>query len=272
MIVESSPLACPRCHGPLEVGDNGAPCATCDHRWPGDPHAAWLDLYDGPDIQLDGIGPKAMHFEPLARIYESIWRPSFVAVASMGLPRLDEELDLIHERLSAAAGGVVLDASCGPGVIGRRLARSGVYAQTWGLDLSRPMLEVCRSHCRAEGLVSLPLVRGDIGNLPFRDESLDGVHAGAALHLWPSPPAAFREIRRVLRPGGAFVATTFVRARQPALRLAHRAFERSAHVRFFERGELDAMAEEAGLTEVRALYRGAFIVLSCARPASSPRC
>ena len=265
-------LACPRCRGPLMVGDDGAPCATCDHTWPGDPWAAWLDLYDGPEIRLDGLGPRAMHFEPLAKIYEAFWRPGFVAVASMGPPRLDDELELIHERLSPAAGGVVLDASCGPGIIGRRLAASGRYRETWGLDLSRPMLAVCRAHCRSEGLDSLPLVRGDIGNLPFADGSLDGLHAGAALHLWPSPPVALGEVRRVLRPGGVFVATTFVRATLPALRLAHRTFERTTRVRFFERGELDAMAEAAGLVDVRATYRGAFILMSCSSPASSPRC
>ena len=36
------------------------------------------------------------------------------------------------------------------------------------------------------------------------------VHAGAALHCWPSPAAALTEISRVLKPGGVFVATTFL--------------------------------------------------------------
>lgn len=40
--------------------------------------------------------------------------------------------------------------------------------------------------------------------------SLDAIHAGAALHCWPSPTAALAEISRVLRPGGVFVASTFL--------------------------------------------------------------
>lgn len=46
--------------------------------------------------------------------------------------------------------------------------------------------------------------------------SIDAIHAGAALHCWPSPTAAASEISRVLRPGGVFVASTFL---QPAARL-----------------------------------------------------
>jgi SAM-dependent methyltransferase len=36
------------------------------------------------------------------------------------------------------------------------------------------------------------------------------VHAGAAMHCWPSPSAAVAEISRVLKPGGVFVASTFL--------------------------------------------------------------
>lgn len=39
---------------------------------------------------------------------------------------------------------------------------------------------------------------------------LDAVHAGAAMHCWPSPSAAVAEIARVLRPGGVFTASTFL--------------------------------------------------------------
>lgn len=53
-------------------------------------------------------------------------------------------------------------------------------------------------------------VRADIGRLPFATGSVDVIHAGAAIHCWPNPQAAFAEISRVLRPGGVFVASTFL--------------------------------------------------------------
>ena len=39
-------------------------------------------------------------------------------------------------------------------------------------------------------LRSLVLIRADIARLPFASSSIDAVHAGAALHCWPSPSAA----------------------------------------------------------------------------------
>uniref|UniRef100_A0A0E0AV92 Methyltransferase type 11 domain-containing protein n=1 Tax=Oryza glumipatula TaxID=40148 RepID=A0A0E0AV92_9ORYZ len=57
---------------------------------------------------------------------------------------------------------------------------------------------------------TLALVRADISRLPFVSGSIDAVHAAAAIHCWPSPACAVAEISRVLRPGGVFVASTFV--------------------------------------------------------------
>jgi SAM-dependent methyltransferase len=57
---------------------------------------------------------------------------------------------------------------------------------------------------------TLALARADISRLPFVSGSIDAVHAAAAIHCWPSPACAVAEISRVLRPGGVFVASTFV--------------------------------------------------------------
>jgi SAM-dependent methyltransferase len=57
---------------------------------------------------------------------------------------------------------------------------------------------------------AVTLVRADIARMPFLSNSLDGVHAGAAIHCWPSPKAAVAEIARVLKPGAVFCGTTFL--------------------------------------------------------------
>ena len=58
-------------------------------------------------------------------------------------------------------------------------------------------------------------MRADVARLPFATGSVAAVHAGAAIHCWPNPQAALAEISRVLRPGGVFVASTFLTTLAP---------------------------------------------------------
>ena len=56
----------------------------------------------------------------------------------------------------------------------------------------------------------LDLVRCDVGEIPMKTESVDALHAGAAMHCWPDLDSAMSEINRVLKPGGRFIASTFL--------------------------------------------------------------
>ena len=49
-----------------------------------------------------------------------------------------------------------------------------------------------------------------MSRLPLKTESLDGVHAGAALHCWSRLEESLSEVHRVLKPGKGFFATTFL--------------------------------------------------------------
>jgi len=61
----------------------------------------------------------------------------------------------------------------------------------------------------------LPLTLLPPGTLPACLPAVAAVHAGAAIHCWPNPQAALAEISRVLRPGGVFVASTFLNFAAP---------------------------------------------------------
>ena len=104
----------------------------------------------------------------------------------------------------------VLDMSCASGFMMRRFLRSGKFTSVLGADLSPNMLREARRRCQAEGLEPLALVRCDVARLPFRNGSLDAIHAGAAMHCWPRVQESLVEIFRVLRPGGALYASTFL--------------------------------------------------------------
>ncbi len=92
------------------------------------------------------------------------------------------------------AGATVLDLACGSGPMRSRL--SGTYV---GLDLSAAELSAAASK-------GLAVARADATRLPLADQSVDAVVMSMALMLVPMP-ATLSEVRRVLRPGGVFVAS-----------------------------------------------------------------
>eukprot|EP00567_Pseudictyota_dubia_P007923 CAMPEP_0197456072 /NCGR_PEP_ID=MMETSP1175-20131217/42430_1 /TAXON_ID=1003142 /ORGANISM="Triceratium dubium, Strain CCMP147" /LENGTH=419 /DNA_ID=CAMNT_0042990089 /DNA_START=24 /DNA_END=1283 /DNA_ORIENTATION=+ len=151
--------------------------------------------------------------------YERGWRQGFAAA---GFPGPDKEAELVREFFEpvtiGAGPSTVVDMSCATGLFTRRLAKSCEYDRVIGCDFSESMLLEARRRIRADpelrnqGLSSsrLDLVRCDVGRIPMQTESVDALHAGAAMHCWPDLDAALSEIHRVLKPGGRYFATTFL--------------------------------------------------------------
>lgn len=260
-------LACPTCRGALTgpAGRDFLFCRGCDAEWPiRDGYADFLPRGVGAQA---GLGPRLMHARPLALIYDKIWRPSFIALASGGRSDFGAELERVEHRLAPARDGVIADLSCGPGLIGRHLATSGQFADVIGLDYSRAMVERCVEHCRRDGAHAFHLVRADVGHMPFADGALAGAHAGAAMHVWPDIDAALADVARVLRPGGIFVASTFIsRDATKPRRTLERIFERALTVRVFPEEQMIAAFERAGLRDYRVESRGYFSWFSARRP------
>ncbi|WP_062464636.1 class I SAM-dependent methyltransferase [Demequina soli] len=131
-------------------------------------------------------------YDPVARAYAaSLPDTSFEAQQDMAM------VDRFAGELPPSA--TVLDAGCGAG---RMLAyvRSRVAGVTLaGVDLSARMLDEAR---RADPLAELTVA--DIADLPYADDSVDGVLAWYSIIHTPSGdlPALAAELHRVTRPGG----------------------------------------------------------------------
>jgi SAM-dependent methyltransferase len=109
-------------------------------------------------------------------------------------------LEELSRGFSPGAG--VLDLGCGAGVpVTRWLARR--FAVT-GVDVSARQLELARRH-----IPRANLIKADMTDLSFEAESFDAVVAFHSIIHVPRAehPALLGEIRRWLRPGGAFFAT-----------------------------------------------------------------
>ncbi len=107
-----------------------------------------------------------------------------------------------------------LDVGCGAG-LDTFVAASmvGTGGRAIGLDLTAAMLPRPRANAS--------FVAGDAERLPFADATFDLVTSNGALNLVPDKAVAFREIRRVLRPGGGLsIADLLVVATVPEKELA----------------------------------------------------
>uniref|UniRef100_A0A453T5V6 Methyltransferase type 11 domain-containing protein n=2 Tax=Aegilops tauschii subsp. strangulata TaxID=200361 RepID=A0A453T5V6_AEGTS len=121
---------------------------------------------------------------------------------------------------------------------------------------------------------NLALVRADILRLPFASCSIDAIHAGAAIHCWPSPSNAIAEISRVLKPGGVFVATTFlstptnsglfsIDALKPLRQIVGPV---NSSYNFFIEGELEDLCRSCGLVNYSSKVQRSFIMFSRQKP------
>lgn len=113
--------------------------------------------------------------------------------------------DQVAARLVDEGRGRVLDVGCGDGALGRLLL--GTRVRWVGLDLSATLLADAPR----------PVVRASATRLPFPDASFDAVSALYMLYHLPEPALAVAEAKRVLRPGGWFVAAAPSRHDSPEL-------------------------------------------------------
>lgn len=147
-------------------------------------------------------------------------------------------LPWLMDQVEAPANARILELGSGTCELWKRNA-DRVSAQ-WKIvlsDLSRGILTEGLGNIGAMAATRWPL-QLDAQVLPFPDRSFDAVIANHMLYVVPDPPIALREIRRVLKPGGACYAATFSRTN---MREFHEAI-----VRFFGMS-LHGAAEKFGL-------------------------
>lgn len=105
--------------------------------------------------------------------------------------------------LGPVAGKRVLDAGCGPGLYADALLSAG--AEVVGFDASPAMVELARRRVGTQAHIDV----AELGAaLPYEDQSFDSAVCALVIHHVENRPAAFAELHRVLRPGGALVVST----------------------------------------------------------------
>jgi len=172
----------------------------------------------------------------------SRWRASEIGVTTERL-----ESQLVLRLVSDVRGRRVLDVGCGDGEFALELTRRG--AVVTGIDASAAMIDAAKkraAHHNADIVFQVATAE----QLPFAAEQFDVVTAITILCFIDDAGPVFREIARVLRPGGSVVIgelgkwSTWAAARRVRAWLGSRLWHQG---RFRTASELRGLAEQAGL-------------------------
>ncbi len=100
-------------------------------------------------------------------------------------------------------GEVIVDLGSGGGLdVFLAAKKVGPEGKAIGIDMTPSMIERASANAKAGGYTNVEFYQSTIDKLPFADASVDCVISNCVLNLAPDKPAVFREIFRVLKPGG----------------------------------------------------------------------
>jgi SAM-dependent methyltransferase len=155
------------------------------------------------------------HYEAVGELYRAAWGDSLhFAPFEPGEDR-EHALSSLERRLVADAGlrpsATLLDVGCGTGAVALAIARrSGAHVT--GIDLVPAHVEHARAEAARQGLPdSTTFLEADATAMPFPDASFDHVYAIESAYHAADKPRFYAECARVLRPGGRFWGTDWLR-------------------------------------------------------------
>jgi SAM-dependent methyltransferase len=162
-------------------------------------------------------------------------------------------------------GEVVLDLGSGAGfdvfIAGRKVGPTG---RVIGVDMTPDMLSKARKNARAyeqrSGLSNVEFRLGEIEHLPIADASVDVVISNCVINLSPDKAQVWREIARVLKPGGR-VAVSDLALLQPLPAAVAQMVEAlvGCVAGAVLVSETERMAKEAGLRETLLTHRPSYV-------------
>ncbi len=115
------------------------------------------------------------------------------------------------EAVPADFKGTLLEVPVGTGVLSMPVWKTLPDANITCLDYSEKMMAAAQARAEEMGIRNVAFKQGDVGSLPYEDETFDAVVSLNGFHAFPDKEAAYRETFRVLKPGGIFCGCFYVK-------------------------------------------------------------
>ena len=181
---------CPKCNHAMSLPS----CRSCNYTVAH--NKGVYQLTDDPYMMKDDSAKiKYIGYEDIGESYsgDSLFKKT----------NIDEKYMKIRDIIG---DGLLLDLACGDGIYSVPLIKLGV--KVISMDISDKMLSLLYKRAKIEEVdtSNLLVCRANALNIPLIDNSVDAVIASGVLHLISKPEVVVKEIYRVLKKGGKYIA------------------------------------------------------------------
>lgn len=149
-------------------------------------------------------------------------------------------------------GEVVVDLGSGAGIDVLLAAQKvGPHGRVIGIDMTEAMLEKARANIEKAGLKNAELRYGIIEDMPVEDSTADWVISNCVVNLSPEKDKVFKEIQRILKPGGKMLISDIVVEELPSWVRKNESLYHSCIAGAISEKEYLEGLRKAGLTNLR---------------------
>jgi SAM-dependent methyltransferase len=264
--------ACPACKQHLEPVHDGLSCRVCARTYPirsGIPDFIVVNLEESSNFSLHLVGKRdsGALLNLAASVYETCVYPVVCNLYGgwrcTSLRKLAADIvDIVGSR-----DGVILDAACGPGTYGRRIASAS--RTVLGIDICMSMLRRGAHYVESGRIPNVHFARATVEALPFRAGLFDAAICAGSMNHFSDTVLALREINRTMKAGAPLAVMCFAAGSGGLFKyrfMRERAEKRGGHI--FELPDLDRYVTEAGFEGFSSHAYGSILVFGARkRPA-----
>jgi ubiquinone/menaquinone biosynthesis C-methylase UbiE/uncharacterized protein YbaR (Trm112 family) len=263
---------CPMCKRELELKDGELRCHVCAVTYPildELPDFVLEDLAESSNRSLRSIGKmdSSVWFDFMARSYETCVYPLVCNLLAGWRSTSLKELAGEISNIVGSVDGLVLDAACGPGTYGRRVASKSRVIH--GIDASMSMLRRGVRYVERDHIPNVHFARAKVEALPFQAGLFDAAICAGSLNHFSDTVFALREIGRTMKAGAPLAVMCFALSNRGEVKQGLFKYRRirdrlpkegAGHI--FEFRELDRYLAEAGFEDFRPHAHGSILVFS----------
>ena len=132
-------------------------------------------------------------------------------VWAMNKAECDDYLEKALSGIPSNFTGKLLEVPVGTGILTMPVYKTMPDADITCLDYSSDMMKQAQEKASRLNLNNITFQQGDVGALPYENGTFDVVVSLNGFHAFPDKEAAYREVFRVLRPGGTFCGCFYVK-------------------------------------------------------------